>query len=69
MVQANDKLVPPPKVGFSVLFFFSFLLKPSNRLDQAVVTLKSSSVEEGQQGFHLRTSGFEPRISFEVLRS
>jgi hypothetical protein len=42
MVQANDKLVPPPKVGFSVLFFIWGKL--SNRLDQAVVTLKLSSV-------------------------
>lgn len=67
MAQANDKLVPPAKEGFSVLFLL--FLKHSNRLDQAVVTFKSSSVAEGQQGFHLHTSGFEPRISFEVLRS
>ncbi len=31
---------------------------------EAVGTTKSSSVTEGQQGFHLHTSGFEPNKLF-----
>jgi hypothetical protein len=41
------------------LSFFLFW-KPNNRLDQQVVgSHKSSSIVEGQQGFHVHTSGFE----------
>jgi hypothetical protein len=37
-----------------------FFWKPNNRLDQQVVgSRKSSSIVEGQQGFHMHISGFE----------
>lgn len=40
--------------------YFLIFWKPNNRLDQQVVgSCKSSSIVEGQQGFHMHTSGFE----------
>jgi hypothetical protein len=54
-------------VPFYVVFIFFLAKQNSTPHRQVDGNPKASLVAEGQQGFHLHTSGFEPRTSFQVL--